>query len=113
MVDLRRVKKGKVLHWPPGFAPDDARIRLREGEVMDYDQPFEADWCEGQEYKLEPAGKDDPKPAPITLPQAVRKLRSLKKDPPPPVKVAPAPEAVKPEALPAIDEAPKRWGPKK
>lgn len=78
-MNLKRVKKGEHLHWPPTIAEGDKRYRGGEGYVLDMDAPLEKQWCAGQLYKLEdaPAGA---KPNELTLASALgaRKLAEAK-----------------------------------
>lgn len=74
---LYRVKEGHNLTWPSGWPlGDKGRIRGRAGYVVDISAPFETDWCDGQQHKLEPAEPGD-KATPHEHPRAVRMLRDL------------------------------------
>lgn len=72
MTNLHRVRgNGCVLHFPLSFDHPEL-VRGGQGYVVDLDAPLEAEWCKGQEYKLEPAPADA-KPNAIIHPVA-RKL---------------------------------------
>lgn len=72
-MNLRRVHGKFILFYPYSF-PENQRFRGSAGYVVDLDAPLEAEWCAGQEYKLEPA-PDAKAATPIEHPIAARMIR--------------------------------------
>lgn len=77
---LVRVKRNQHLHWPMGYGTGPEKYRGGEGTVVDRDAPFEGEWLEGQEYKIEdvPSG-EELEVSPITNPLAIAKLAEYRK----------------------------------
>lgn len=93
-MNLHRVAKGKVLHLPNGYPSlillgGRDRLWLKEGGIVDLDDPFIAEACKGQEYKLEPdpkAKQADPIPHAGLLRQRDQFLAKVAGKPAPPTK---------------------------
>lgn len=73
-MNLMKVRANRcILVFPYDF-PEHARIRGTRGYVVDLDAPCEAEWCKGQEHKLEPA-PEATEATKIVHPQALALIR--------------------------------------
>jgi len=55
-MDLKKVKRGRALHWPAHISDAQNRLRCEAGAIIDLDAPLERDvLCAGQLYKLQDA----------------------------------------------------------
>lgn len=107
IMNLKRVKNGCHLHWPPTMAGAEKSYRGGPGTVVDLDAPLERDWIKGQEYKLEDAPKDA-EPTELELPNAIGSRRKAEQE----GKQKPAPTvAEKAKAAGIMDPVPPKQKP--
>lgn len=73
--DIQEVKDGSYLLWPETWEP---RFRGDGGYRVDLSAPFESDWCDGQEHKLQPC--EAKAASTIEHPKALDAIRKFHKE---------------------------------